>query len=100
VIPVVLGGKSQVLDVGRRRRFHTKAQRIALAVQHGGCYADGCERPSAWCHAHHLDPWSMGGNTSVERGALLCARHHTLAHHPDYDTTHLPGGKVALTRRE
>ena len=25
IIPVVLGGKSEVLDVGRKRRFHTKA---------------------------------------------------------------------------
>jgi hypothetical protein len=100
VIPVVLGGRSQVVDIGRRARFHTKAQRIALAVQHGGCYVEGCDRPSAWCQAHHLDPWSEGGGTSVERGALLCERHHTLAHHPDYHLTHLSGGKVAITRRE
>jgi hypothetical protein len=99
-IPVVLGGKSQVLDIGRKARFHTKAQRIALAVQHGGCYAESCERPSAWCQAHHLDPWAAGGETYVETGALLCARHHTLAHHPDYEMTHLTGGKVAFTRRE
>ncbi|WP_269211727.1 HNH endonuclease signature motif containing protein [Nocardioides sp. cx-169] len=100
VIPVVLGTRSQVLDLGRRRRFHTKAQRIALAVQHGGCYTEGCERPSAWCEAHHLTPWSQGGDTSVNDGALLCRRHHTLAHHPHYDMTHLPGGKVAFTKRE
>ena len=31
VIPMVLGGKSEVLDVGRRRRFHTRAQRLAIA---------------------------------------------------------------------
>ncbi|MCD4536589.1 HNH endonuclease, partial [Nocardioides sp. cx-169] len=96
----VLGGRSQVLDLGRKARFHTKAQRIALAVQHGGCYTQGCERPSAWCEAHHLTPWSQGGDTTVDDGALLCRRHHTLAHHPHYDMTHLPGGKVAITKRE
>ncbi|WP_193608325.1 HNH endonuclease signature motif containing protein [Nocardioides lijunqiniae] len=100
VIPVVLGGRSQVLDVGRKRRFHTKAQRIAMAVRDGGCIALGCERPSAWCHAHHLDPWSQGGETSVERGAMLCARHHTLIHHPGYGVTHHQGGKVSFYRRE
>ncbi|WP_193610017.1 HNH endonuclease signature motif containing protein [Nocardioides lijunqiniae] len=100
VIPVVLGSRSQVLDVGRKRRFHTKAQRIAMAVRDGGCIALGCDRPSAWCHAHHLDPWSQGGETSVERGAMLCARHHTLIHHPGYGVRHHQGGKVSFYKRE
>jgi len=100
VIPVVLGGKSEVLDVGRKRRFHTKGQRIAMAVRDKGCVAMGCERPSSACHAHHLVPWSKGGGTSVAAGVLLCPRHHTLAHHQDYDLTHHPGGKIAFTRRE
>ncbi|MCW2850677.1 MAG: hypothetical protein JWM84_341, partial [Nocardioides sp.] len=100
IIPIVLGGKSEVLDVGRKRRLHTKAQRIAMAVRDGGCITLGCERPSAWCHAHHLDPWAEGGQTSVERGGLLCTRHHTLIHHLAYDITHHPGGKISFHRRE
>jgi hypothetical protein len=100
VIPVVLGGKSEVLDVGRKKRLHTKAQRIAMAIRDGGCIAMGCERPAAWCQAHHLDPWSQGGGTSVERGGLLCTRHHTLVHHPTYDITFHPGGKISFHRRE
>ncbi|GEP34460.1 HNH endonuclease [Nocardioides szechwanensis] len=100
VIPVVLGGKSEVLDVGRKRRFHTKAQRIAMAVRDKGCVAMGCERPGSWCHAHHLIPWSQGGSTSVENGALLCPRHHALAHHHDYAVTHHPEGRISFTRRE
>ncbi|GEP32704.1 hypothetical protein NSZ01_04720 [Nocardioides szechwanensis] len=100
VIPVVLGGRSEVLDVGRKRRFHTKAQRIAMAVRDKGCVAVGCERPGSWCHAHHLIPWSEGGATSVANGTLLCPRHHTLAHHQDYELTHHPDGRVAFTRRE
>lgn len=28
IVPVVLGGRSEVLDLGRRRRYHSKAQRI------------------------------------------------------------------------
>jgi hypothetical protein len=100
IIPVVLGGKSEVLDVGRKKRLHTKAQRIAMAVRDGGCIALGCERPAAWCQAHHLDPWSEGGQTSVERGGLLCTRHHTLIHHPAYAITHHLGGKVSFHKRE
>ena len=37
IIPAVLGGASQVLDLGRRRRFHTPAQRIALHLEQHGC---------------------------------------------------------------
>jgi hypothetical protein len=100
VIPVVLGGHSQPLDVGRRRRFHTKAQRIAMAVRDKGCVAMGCERPTAACDAHHLIQWANGGDTSVEGGVLLCRRHHTLAHHQDYELTHHPDGKISFHKRE
>ncbi|MEG3093495.1 DUF222 domain-containing protein [Sphingomonas sp. PB1R3] len=100
IIPVVLGGKSEPLDVGRKRRFHTTAQRIALQIRDKGCLVTGCERPASACHAHHLDPWAHGGHTSVKKGALLCERHHTLIHHPDYEITHHPNGKISFTRRE
>lgn len=99
IIPAVLGTASQVLDLGRRRRFHTRAQRIALSLRDKGCTADGCDAPPGLCHAHHDRPWSTGGRTSVTGGRLLCARHHTRAHDPTYRITHLPGGKVAFTRR-
>ncbi|WP_309648302.1 DUF222 domain-containing protein [Nocardioides sp.] len=100
VIPVVLGGDSQVLDVGRRRRFHSETQRIALGVRDGGCTTVGCDRAASWCEAHHEVPWSRGGGTSVDDGRLLCSRHHHLAHHPAYEMTHHPGRKVSFTRRE
>ena len=45
IIPAVLGGNSQVLDLGRKTRFHTEAQRIAKTIEAGGCEADGCDRP-------------------------------------------------------
>ena len=50
IIPVVLGGKSEVLDVGRQRRFHTKAQRIAMTLRDQGCTAVDCDRPPAMTH--------------------------------------------------
>ncbi|WP_256215834.1 HNH endonuclease signature motif containing protein [Nocardioides psychrotolerans] len=100
VIPVVLGGGSQVLDVGRKRRFHSEVQRVALGVRDGGCTTIGCDRAASWCEAHHEVAWSRGGGTSVEGGRLLCSRHHHLAHHPSYDTTHHPGRKISFNRRE
>jgi hypothetical protein len=99
VIPVVLGGKSQPLDIGRKGRFHTKTQRIALGLRDGGCTAVGCDRPPSMTHAHHDTPWSRGGSTSVRDGRLLCPRHHTLAHDPAYAATVQPDNKVSFHRR-
>jgi hypothetical protein len=99
VIPVVLSGKSQPLDIGRKGRFHTKAQRIALGLRDGGCTVVGCDRPPSHCHAHHDIPWSHGGKTSVKDGRLLCSRHHTLAHDPGYATTVQPDNTVTFHRR-
>ena len=99
IIPAVLGGASQVLDLGRRRRFHTESQRIALALEQGGCTAQGCDWPPGMCHAHHEVAWSRGGPTDLKNGRLLCPRHHARAHDPDFELTKLPGGKVAFTRR-
>jgi hypothetical protein len=99
MIPAVLDSASQVLDVGRKRRFHTPAQRIALGLEQGGCTAEGCDWPPGLCHAHHDVPWSHGGETSVRRGRLLCPRHHARAHDHAFTMTQLPTGKVAFTRR-
>ena len=89
IIPAVLDGASQVLDLGRERRFHTEPQRIALAHRDRGCTAEGCDAPPGLCHAHHDQPWSRGGTTDTTTGRLLCPRHHTLAHDPRY--TDQPG---------
>jgi hypothetical protein len=103
VIPAVvrrlMDDTSVVLDLGRERRLHTPHMRIALGIEHGGCTAEGCERPPGWCHTHHDLPWAQGGGTSVANGRLLCPFHHRMAHSPTHDLTRLPGGKVRFTRR-
>jgi hypothetical protein len=99
IIPAVLNGKGEVLDLGRKQRFFNKPQRIALGIRDGGCTAEGCDWPPALCHAHHDDPWSTGGSSDLARGRLLCPKHHTLAHDPTYELTHHPNGKVSFHRR-
>ena len=99
IIPIVLGGDGEVLDVGRRRRFHTKAMRLAIAHRDKTCTTEGCDWPPGLCHIHHNQPWAAGGNTNVKDGRLLCPRHHARAHDPTYTMTALPDGKVAFTRR-
>ena len=80
IIPVVLGGKSEPLDVGRTRRLHTKPMREALEVRDEECVAEGCSIPAAWTEAHHLHAWEDGGSTNVEDGCLVCPYHHRLLH--------------------
>ena len=100
MVPAVLGGPSEVLDLGRTRRFHTKAQRLALALRDQGCTAEGCDLPPAACHAHHdIVRWSQGGTTDLDTGRLLCHRHHRVIHDPHYETTRLPNGQVRFHRR-
>ncbi|HEY0949272.1 HNH endonuclease [Nocardioides sp.] len=99
LLPMVLNGKSEVLDLGRRRRLHSKAQRIAIAHRDQHRTTDCCDWPPGMCHVHHDPSWATGGPTDIEHARLLCPRHHARAHDPTYETTRLPGGKVAFTRR-
>jgi hypothetical protein len=100
IIPVVLGGRSEVLDVARASRFFTRAQTTAMAIRDGGCVAEGCDWPPWLCHAHHWKRWTDGGFTDLDNGGLLCPRHHARAHDPAYELTHHPDGKVTFTRRQ
>ncbi len=100
IIPMVLGGDSVPLDIGRGRRLFDQYQRMALAKRDGGCTAENCDRPPAWCHAHHDLLWSEGGPTDLAQGRLVCGFHHTLIHHEGYIKQLLPNGRVRFTRRQ
>ena len=77
IIPVVLGGRSQVLDLGVGRRFFSAAQRRAMALRDRGCAGPNCDAPLAWCDGAHIRPAGYGP-TSVDNGILLCWRCHLL----------------------
>jgi hypothetical protein len=99
IIPIVYGGSSQPLDVGRESRLHTKAQRIVLSGRHDSCAAEGCQRPFAWCEIHHPHAWAAGGATDVANALPLCGWHHRRAHDDRYDLRRLPSGEVRYRRR-
>ncbi|GAB2766452.1 hypothetical protein GCM10027039_29420 [Terrabacter koreensis] len=80
IVPMVLGARSEVLDLGYTQRLFTPAQRRALAVRDGGCSFPDCTIPPQWCDAHHVVHWLFGGRTDLLNGALLCGRHHTVVH--------------------
>jgi Domain of unknown function (DUF222)/HNH endonuclease len=81
VLPPTLGGPAtQPLEVGRATRVVSAAQRTALGVRDGGCRYPGCDRPPAWCEAHHLRHWLHGGPTDLDNLVLLCRAHHRAVH--------------------
>ncbi len=96
LLPVVLDGDSKILDLGTSARLHDRYQRIALGKRDGGCCWKGCDRPPAWCEAHHLTPFSRGGPTTVENGALFCFFHHHLLHDTDWQARLAPDGIVEV----
>lgn len=99
VLPAVLGGKSQVLDLGRSRRLFSPAQRKALIIRQRECAADGCSIPAPWSEAHHVEPWQRGGRTDLDNAVLLCSYHHHRAHDPTYTTSKTPAGAWRFHRR-
>jgi len=100
IIPVVLGGTSEILDLGRSRRLFTGAQKRAMAIGHPTCRAEGCTIPAPWCEAHHFaEPWAQNGRTDLKDGKLLCNFHHHKAHDDRYVTSELPNGDVRYSRR-
>jgi hypothetical protein len=86
VIPMVLGTDSEVLDLGRKHRLFSRAQKLALAERDGGCAWTGCPHPPSYTEAHHIHWWdNHHGPTDLNNGILLCSSHHHRVHHDDWE---------------
>ena len=100
IIPAVLGGKSEVLDLGRS----------STAVQTRPAQGDDRPRPRVPRRRVH-DPGGLvrgpplgetlgpGGRTDLKDGVLLCPWHHHRAHDHTYAASRLPNGDVRFSRR-
>jgi Domain of unknown function (DUF222)/HNH endonuclease len=98
LLPAALGGApTQPLEVGRATRVVSPAQRTALAVRDGGCGFPGCDRPPAWCDAHHLRHWVHGGPTDLANLVLLCRAHHRAVHEGGWRLRRQAGGHLTAT---
>ena len=80
LIPAVLGSNGALLDLGRTARLFSTDQRRALIARDRGCSAPNCKIPALWCDAHHVEPWHIGGTTSIGNAVLLCSHHHHAVH--------------------
>ena len=68
---------------GTAKRTATAAQLKALIARDGGCI--GCAAHPAMCQAHHIEPFSQGGPTTIDNMALLCWNCHSKVHHHQWE---------------
>jgi hypothetical protein len=110
LIPAVLDGAGQPLDVGRAKRHATPAQRQALRTMYRTCAIGECDREFDHCHIHHLREWERDvGPTDLDNLLPLCSHHHHRAHEGRWQlqldpstrqlTTTLPNGQPHSTSR-
>jgi hypothetical protein len=90
VLPAVLNGAGEVLDLGRAVRTATPAQRRALAVRDQGCTAPWCTKGPKWTTPHHIEYWTNlnggpGGRTDIGNLASICETDHRIVHHEGWD---------------
>jgi len=100
VMRVVMAGRSQPLDVGRRTPIVPPAVRRAVILRDRVCRFPGCDRPHTWCDAHHVVHWADGGSTSLQNLVLLCRRHHRMLHRRDGFRLNLQDGVPIFRRRD
>ena len=97
-LPIVLGGQSQPLDLGRARYTPTPTQRLAvLTRQQHTCGTPHC--PNQPRHIHHIRHWADGGPTNLDNLVALCGHCHRLTHRPNtpWTITPTPGGNPTYT---
>src|SRR5512138_2363256 len=78
-VAVTTGADGRVLDVGRKTRAVPVAIRRALWSRDRGCRFPMCSN-RRFVHAHHVEHWAQGGETSLDNLILLCSFHHRLLH--------------------
>ncbi|MEO8424649.1 MAG: DUF222 domain-containing protein [Actinomycetota bacterium] len=98
IMRVVMAGRSQPLDVGRRTPVIPPAIRRAVIVRDRECRFPGCDRPHTWCDAHHVVHWADGGPTALPNLLLLCRRHHRMVHQPGGFRLELENGRPLFRR--
>jgi len=88
VLPAVLGGDGEVLDVGRSKRTANRYQRRALRAMHRTCAHPDCTIGFSACRIHHIRWWwKHRGPTDINNLLPLCEKHHHLVHEGRWSLT-------------
>ncbi|WP_185949193.1 HNH endonuclease signature motif containing protein [Microbispora sp. KK1-11] len=92
LVRLVMDAEGQVLDMGRKVRLATPAQRRAIFTRYATCWIDGCPLPATMCQIDHADNWSTGGLTDLKLLGPACQFHNRDRYrHPDRYTRHKIG---------
>jgi hypothetical protein len=99
VIPAVLGANSEILDLGRKQRTWSVAQRRAARLRDRGCTWPQCQAPLDRCDLHHEQFWVRDhGHTNLNNSLHLCHFHHWLVHHTKWRITRNTSGHIEVSR--
>jgi hypothetical protein len=99
IIPAVMGGTSEILDLGRSTRTWSRAQRKAAKLRaKGHCESPGCQASIDRCDLHHENHWAHGGRSDLSNAIYLCSYHHWLVHHTNWEIARTRDGTVEIRR--
>ncbi|GIH31125.1 HNH endonuclease signature motif containing protein [Microbispora amethystogenes] len=76
LVRIVMDAAGQVLDMGRKVRLATPAQRRAVFARYATCWVDGCPLPATMCQIDHADDWCSGGLTDLKLLGPACQFHN------------------------
>jgi hypothetical protein len=94
VTRVVMGPRSELLDVGRTTPVVPAPMRKAVIARDRHCTFPGCRRPPSWTDVHHVLHWADEGPTAVGNLILLCRLHHRLVHRGGFGVEMIDGRPV------
>jgi hypothetical protein len=99
VIHRVVHAGSIRTDYGRAVRTVPRQLFHVVAERDRGCRFPGCDRPQAWCDAHHVVHWTPPhrGETKLDNLLLLCNRHHHVVHQQRWKVDLDPSGEARFT---
>lgn len=94
---VLLGSKSEILDLGRETPVVSPALKRALIYRDKGCRFPHCDKPWQWTDGHHIIHWVDGGPTDLDNLVLLCRRHHRCVHEEGWQVNRDAAGDLWFT---
>ena len=96
VTPVVVGADGVRLMLGRETRLANRAQRRALRVLYRTCAM--CDVPFDHCQIHHVDWYTLGGLTDIDRLIPVCNRDHHRVHEGGWQLHLAPDRTLTVTK--
>ncbi|WP_208801821.1 HNH endonuclease signature motif containing protein, partial [Microbispora triticiradicis] len=102
LVRIVMDAGGQVLDMGRKVRLATPAQRRAVFARYATCWVDGCPLPATMCQIDHAEDWCSGGPTDLKLLGPACQFHNRdrYRHPARYTRRKIGADRWAFTYRD